>query len=272
MTYNPRRNRLDIMHPAEKYIQDAIWEIEKLDANPELTNAQILLQQAKDKVSDFLDAKEKPMALHPVHQQAWDEQVKENWEKVKENYVESFVQGERQRQAAYHFDNVSEALFGKGLPVSPTSIVMNEEKTIEQQAEELVKKIFYSPATNGKAFNSIQEGVTAVLEFAKKVADRKHLPAQPGEGIRPLLELLAAHGGTIVSTASMHPEWIDQARASGRMYVDDNSLGYVWEPDIKDFPETPEEVEWFEKWYPLKVSLPEHLKNHFFLFKNKSEL
>jgi hypothetical protein len=56
--YNPRRNRLDLMHPAEKAIQDAIWEIEKVGADIELTNAQILLSQAKDKLSDYLDKQE----------------------------------------------------------------------------------------------------------------------------------------------------------------------------------------------------------------------
>jgi hypothetical protein len=84
--------------------------------------------------------------------------------------------------------------------------------------------------------------------------------------IETLLELLALHGGKIVSTASLTPEWIEQARASGRMYVDNNSLGFVWEPDIKQFPETVEEVEWFEKWYPLPVELPEKLKDPSFLF------
>lgn len=48
---------------------------------------------------------------------------------------------------------------------------MSEEKTIQEQAEVLVKKIFYSPATNGRAEDSIKEGVTAVLGFARKVSD-----------------------------------------------------------------------------------------------------
>lgn len=55
MNYNPRRDREDLMHPAEKAIQDAIMAIEELPADVELTNAQILIQQAKDKVSDYLD-------------------------------------------------------------------------------------------------------------------------------------------------------------------------------------------------------------------------
>jgi hypothetical protein len=69
--------------------------------------------------------------------------------------------------------------------------------------------------------------------------------------IENLLELLAMHGGTIVSTSSLRPFDIEQARASNRMYVDSNSLGFVWLPKLDKFPETAEEVELFDKWYPL---------------------
>lgn len=52
----PRRNRIDHFTPAEKAIWDAIQEVEKAGANTFLTEAVILLQQAKDRVSDFVDA------------------------------------------------------------------------------------------------------------------------------------------------------------------------------------------------------------------------
>ena len=88
--------------------------------------------------------------------------------------------------------------------------------------------------------------------------------------ITTLLEYLAQYGGRIVSTNSLSIEDIEQARAGGRMYVDDNSLGYVWEPEIKQFPETTEEVELFEKWYPLP---PKNLKDidFFKLFKSSTQ-
>lgn len=79
--------------------------------------------------------------------------------------------------------------------------------------------------------------------------------------IETLLEFLAQYGGKIVSTASLMPEWINQARASGRMYVDENSLGYVWEPDIKQLPTNDEELEFFKRWFPLDVEMPEKLSN-----------
>jgi len=90
--------------------------------------------------------------------------------------------------------------------------------------------------------------------------------------IKDLLDLLALHGGKIVSTASLSPEWINQARVSGRMFVDENSLGFVWEPDIKRIPQTDKEVEFFEKWYPLQSPLPEGLKDASFLFNKKDKV
>jgi hypothetical protein len=53
----PRRNRMDLWTPAEKAIQEAVNEVEKAGADVRLTDAVILLQQAKNKVADFVDGK-----------------------------------------------------------------------------------------------------------------------------------------------------------------------------------------------------------------------
>jgi hypothetical protein len=77
-----------------------------------------------------------------------------------------------------------------------------------------------------------------------------------------LLELLAMYGGKIISSNDLHADLIDQARAAKRMYVDENFLGYIWEPPFAGrFPVTEEEVKMFEWCYPLEVELPEQLKN-----------
>lgn len=85
--------------------------------------------------------------------------------------------------------------------------------------------------------------------------------------IETLLELLTQYGGEIICTASLDVEQINQARASGRMYVNENSIGFVWMPDIKLLPTTEAEVEFFDKWFPLDVEMPEKFKTADFLFE-----
>lgn len=51
----PRRIRIDLLTPAEKAIYDATQEVENLPPDPRLTAAVVLLQQARDKVADFVD-------------------------------------------------------------------------------------------------------------------------------------------------------------------------------------------------------------------------
>jgi hypothetical protein len=52
---NNRRNRLDLMTPAELAIHNAIQEVEKIGAHPALTGVVIDLSTAKDKLSDHID-------------------------------------------------------------------------------------------------------------------------------------------------------------------------------------------------------------------------
>jgi len=50
-----RRNVLTLMTPLELEIQNIIYEIEKTGADTKLTQAVILMSQAKDLISDFID-------------------------------------------------------------------------------------------------------------------------------------------------------------------------------------------------------------------------
>lgn len=78
--------------------------------------------------------------------------------------------------------------------------------------------------------------------------------------MKGLLSLLAEYGGSIISSNDLHPDLIAQARESNRMYVDENSLGYVWEPPFAGrFPMTENEVALFERCYPIEVELPAEL-------------
>jgi len=89
--------------------------------------------------------------------------------------------------------------------------------------------------------------------------------------IKELLETLALKGGKIVCTAQLDVMEINQARASNRLFVDENGIGFVWDPNILFFPKTEKEIVDFEKYYPLEEPLPEKLKNPDFLF-NKSDV
>ena len=51
----PRRNRLDLNTPAELAIFNAIQEVEKIGADPKLTDIVISLGKTKDLLSDFID-------------------------------------------------------------------------------------------------------------------------------------------------------------------------------------------------------------------------
>ena len=74
--------------------------------------------------------------------------------------------------------------------------------------------------------------------------------------IKDLLSLLAEHGGTIVSSKDLHPNMIAQARLSNRLYVDENSLGYVWKPVFAGrFPMTENEIVLFERCYPIEGTI-----------------
>jgi hypothetical protein len=83
--------------------------------------------------------------------------------------------------------------------------------------------------------------------------------------MKELFELLIQNGGQIVSSNNCSTFEINQARASDRMFVDENSFGFIWIPEIDMC--TMEGVEALEKWYPEAVELPEKFKNADWLFK-----
>lgn len=50
-----RRSRIDLYTPAELAIRNAVLAVEEAGCHPFLTDAVVLLQQAKDKVADFVE-------------------------------------------------------------------------------------------------------------------------------------------------------------------------------------------------------------------------
>lgn len=59
----PRRIRVDLNTKAETAIRNAINEVEIIGADPLLTDAVILLQQAKEKVADYIDNQLKTVTI-----------------------------------------------------------------------------------------------------------------------------------------------------------------------------------------------------------------
>lgn len=53
----PRRNRVDLMTSAELAIREAVDRVETMGADARLTEVVVMLQEAKDKLSDFVDDK-----------------------------------------------------------------------------------------------------------------------------------------------------------------------------------------------------------------------
>jgi hypothetical protein len=79
--------------------------------------------------------------------------------------------------------------------------------------------------------------------------------------MQDLFYYIIGNGGKIVSSNDLSPFEITQARASSRMFVDENGFGFIWLPSFYGrMPETEDEVQIFEICYPLPIELPDELK------------
>lgn len=79
--------------------------------------------------------------------------------------------------------------------------------------------------------------------------------------MKKLLELLKNEGGAIRSSNEFNSYHINQARASNRMWVDEDGFGFIWYPPFGLLlPTTPEEMaEWErleKKYFPLPDDRP----------------
>ena len=68
-----RRSRIDLQTPAEQAIRDAVDAVERAGCDRLLTEAVVLLQQARDKVADYVDAR--LPALRAQIETAWEERA-----------------------------------------------------------------------------------------------------------------------------------------------------------------------------------------------------
>lgn len=153
-------------------------------------------------------------------------------------------------------------------------LINQSEIESDQQYWRSVKEVLVGPKTKLTECASVNKGMQCMC--ANEGYDMTQCPhyitpltAQPdkqGVTVKTLFDFLTVYGGSILSTGNLSAMDINQARASGRLFVDENSMGFVWMP-VSKFPETVEEVQEFEKWFPLEVPLPDSLKTADFLFK-----
>src|SRR5262245_16678996 len=88
--------------------------------------------------------------------------------------------------------------------------------------------------------------------------------------MQKLIELLQTHGGVIRSAEGLDAIDIDNARLSERYYQDAEGRQFIWDPDFRLMPVIPEEIELFEKWYPMDHPLPDRFKDTSFIFQEKT--
>ena len=62
----PRRNDITQQTPAERAIREAVLRVEEAGCHPLLTDAVVLLQQAKDKVADWVELSAVAAAERPA--------------------------------------------------------------------------------------------------------------------------------------------------------------------------------------------------------------
>ena len=84
----PRRIRLDLNTPAELAIYNAMQEVEKAGADVRLTDAVILLDKARNKVSDFVDGINEPSfadffySRHPDPDHLFSKSCEDAWDEI----------------------------------------------------------------------------------------------------------------------------------------------------------------------------------------------
>ena len=131
----------------------------------------------------------------------------------------------------------------------------NGTRTNEGSFNQALKNIFYA-ADNSNRYKL----VAAFPEFfGTEVPEFKVFKKPENKPLQHLFDLAAQYGGTIFFADTLQPYEQDQAEASGRIAIDANGRKFIWTPDIEDFPENEDEVDFFKRWYPLEMEVPEGL-------------
>lgn len=131
----------------------------------------------------------------------------------------------------------------------------NGTRTGEGSFNVALKNIFYTAGHHNR-----YKLVAAFPEFFGTEVPEFEIFSKPeNRTIQHLFDLAAQYGGSIVFAETLQPYEHDQAEASGRIATDVNGRKFIWTPDIEDFPENEDEADFFDRWYPLEMEVPEGL-------------
>ena len=137
----------------------------------------------------------------------------------------------------------------------PQSVFMqmhNGTRTGEGSFNQALKNIFYAADKSNR-----YKLVAAFPEFfGTEVPEFEIFKKPENKLLQHLFDLAAQFGGSIVFADSLQSYEHDQAEASGRIATDANGRKFIWTPDIDDMPENEDEVDFFERWYPLEMEVP----------------
>ena len=145
----------------------------------------------------------------------------------------------------------------------PQSIFMqmhNGTRTGEGSFNQALKNIFYAADKSNR-----YKLVAAFPEFfGTEVPEFEIFKKPENKTLQHLCNLAEQYGGSIVFADSLQPYEHDQAEASGRIATDASGRKFIWTPDIEDFPENEDEVDFFERWYPLDMEVADGLFEEIF--------
>lgn len=97
----PRRNYVDKMCAAELKIREAMEAVECMGADPRLTDAVVLLGEAKESVADFIDGVERKPSLLDKATERIEELEKENEMLFDHHQQKNLILVERDKQISY---------------------------------------------------------------------------------------------------------------------------------------------------------------------------
>lgn len=164
--------------------------------------------------------------------------------------------------ANFHFNALTQALHEDFINIGWNVYCKSDE--LVQQAKLLYFRAMTSDyPCDGIVIQHNHDGKYDSKVYMDRIAVKQFDEAKySGKSKVTKIEWRMKSNGSYFPLVHLDSENINQAKASNRMFVDEDSIGYVWIPDILGFPETIEDVEFYEKWFPLETEVPKELSDY----------